>query len=70
MSDKNQSVISSGILIEKQVYKTPSIPKKPTKKCTFELSLELHKKLKKTAVEKDMTMLEIVEEALEKYLKD
>lgn len=45
------------------------IAKPLTKKATFVLPLELHKRLKTAAVEKDMTMLEIVEKALENYLR-
>ena len=43
--------------------------KKATKKATFMLSTDLHKRLKTAAVEQDKTMLEIVEEALRNHLK-
>lgn len=43
--------------------------KKVYKKATFLLPAELHKRLKTAAVEQDMTMLEIVEKALENYLR-
>lgn len=43
--------------------------KKATKKATFELPVELHKRLKTSAAEQEMTMLEIVEEALKNHLK-
>ncbi|ANU22003.1 hypothetical protein [Planococcus donghaensis] len=43
--------------------------KKITKKATFMLPADLHKRLKTAAVEQDKTMLEIVEEALRNHLK-
>lgn len=43
--------------------------KKATKKATFMLPTDLHKRLKTAAVEQDKTMLEIVEEALKNHLK-
>lgn len=43
--------------------------KKTTKKATFVLDKELHKKLRLYAVMKDTTMVDIVEKALKDYLK-
>lgn len=44
--------------------------KKATKKATFELPVELHKRLKTAAAEQEMTMVQIVEKALGNYLKN
>lgn len=68
-SNRKLPVISREILVEKQINEAPNIEKKVTKKSTFELPVELHKRLKTAAVEREMTMLEIVEESLENYLK-
>lgn len=54
---------------QKSINEMDTISKKTTKKSTFLLSTDLHKRLKTAAVEKEMTMLEIVEEALEDYLR-
>ena len=43
--------------------------KKTTKKATFEIDLDLHKELKRTAVVQDRSMVELVEEALKLYFE-
>lgn len=68
LSRKNNS-ISSTIEENTKNYDVKNQVKKSTKKATFMLSQDLHKRLKTAAVEQDMTMLEIVEEALENHLK-
>lgn len=61
--------VSREILIGAEITVAPNKVKKVTKKSTFELPIELHKRLKKAAAEREMTMLEIVEEALESHLE-
>ncbi|MCM3358664.1 type II toxin-antitoxin system HicB family antitoxin [Psychrobacillus sp. MER TA 171] len=52
-----------------QITETKVSEKRATKKATFVLPIELHKRLKTAAAEQDKTMLEIVEEALGNHLK-
>jgi hypothetical protein len=40
----------------------------PTKKSTWELPLDLYKRLAHRAIDEDRSMLAIVQEALERYL--
>lgn len=68
-SNEKSGIISHEILVGPQVNITPKSGNKLTKKSTFELPIELHRRLKKAAAEREMTMLKIVEEALESHLK-
>jgi len=65
----NHDIISHKIGKGLQVTVTRNSEKKATKKATFDLPVELHKRLKTAAAEQEMTMLEIVEEALKNHLK-
>ncbi|WP_019415997.1 toxin-antitoxin system HicB family antitoxin [Paenisporosarcina sp. TG20] len=61
--------VSHKIERESLVIEAQIPEKKLTKKATFELPVELHKRLKTAAAEQEMTMVQIVEKALENYLK-
>lgn len=65
----NHNDISRDIGKDSKVNISQNPEKKATKKATFVLPIELHKRLKTAAVEQDTTMLDIVEEALENHLK-
>lgn len=66
---RNMQTLKNEDRNQKSINEMDTISKKTTKKSTFLLSTDLHKRLKTAAVEKEMTMLEIVEEALEDYLR-
>ncbi|MCP3762352.1 hypothetical protein NLX67_08110 [Domibacillus sp. A3M-37] len=67
ITKKKEDVLNS-ISSNTEIQKTVNTPEK--KKVTYELNIELHKKLKLFAAMNDKTMTQVVESAVKKYIED
>lgn len=66
-SEVISKIINNDDAVNTAIQETVNTGKK-VKKATFELDADLHKKLRMFAAEKDTTMVDVVEKAINEYL--